>query len=145
MSAEESTEKPRKGGRPTVVLIGEGDLSDETERALEAADARVVRLCTPDEDDVREALEDKRVERVAVVARDDAIVLRFALMVRGVSDDVPLLLTIFDPTMAEQVRDMVAHTEVDLDGGHRRAVARGSRASTSASPRCRWRTASRSA
>ena len=112
MSTEESTEKPRKDRRPKVVLIGEGDLSDETERALEAADARVVRLCTPDEDDVREALEDGRVERVAVVARDDAIVLRFALMVRAASDDVPLLLTIFDPTMAEQVRDMAGHTEV---------------------------------
>ena len=46
-------------------------------------------------------------DSVAVVARSDAIVLRFALMVRAASDDVPLLLTIFDPTMAEQVCEMV--------------------------------------
>ena len=87
---------------------------------------------------------DTRVERVAVVARDDAIVLRFALMVRAASDDVPLLLTIFDPTMAAQVRDMAGHTEVtsmaDIVAPSWRA-----RASTSASPPCRWRAARPSA
>lgn len=93
--------------RPRVVLIGAGDLAEETERALQAAGARVSRLCEPDEDDVREALADATIDSVAVVARTDAIVLRFALMVRAASDDVPLLLTIFDPSMSEQVREMV--------------------------------------
>ena len=46
---------------------------------------------------------------MAVVARSDAIVLRFALMVRAVSDEVPLLLTIFDPTMGAQVRRWLPH------------------------------------
>ena len=45
------------------------------------------------------------VESVAVVGRTDAVVVRRALMVRSVSDEVPLLLTIFDPTMAEQMED----------------------------------------
>jgi hypothetical protein len=97
----------QQDARPRVVLIGDGDLTDETERALTSAHAAVVRLCEPEEDDVRDALEDERVDSVAVVARSDAIVLRFALMVRAVSDEVPLLLTIFDPTMSEQVREMV--------------------------------------
>jgi len=39
-------------------------------------------------------------------------VLRLALMVRGVSEDVPLLLTLFDSTMAEQVAEVVANTQV---------------------------------
>ena len=95
-----------------VVVIGDGDLSDETARALDASDARVIRLREPEEKDVREALEDERVNSVAVVARADAIVLRMALMVRAVSDDVPLLLTIFDPTMAEQVARDVPGTRV---------------------------------
>ena len=112
MSAEESTEEHDEGGQPTVVLIGDGDLSDETARALDAAGAHVVRLCQPDEDEVREALADDGVDAVAVVEREDAIVLRLALMVRAVSDDVPLLLTIFDPTMAEQVRELVPNTDV---------------------------------
>jgi len=122
MSAEEPTDKPEAAGQPTdephaagqpaVVLIGDGDLSNETARALEAANARVVRLCRPDEDEVRDALEGEDIHAVAVVEREDAIVLRLALMVRGVSEDVPLLLTLFDSTMAEQVVEVVANTQV---------------------------------
>ena len=97
MADETPTEDDEpEGDRPAVVLIGDGDLSHETARALEAGGARVIRLCEPDDDDVREALADGHVDSVAVVEREDAIVLRFALMVRAVSADVPLLLTIFD-------------------------------------------------
>ena len=109
---EESDERDAPGEQPTVVLIGDGDLSNETAVALEAGGARVVRLCQPDEDEVREALEGTDVDSVAVVEREDAIVLRFALMVRAVSDDVPLLLTIFDDTMREQVGEVVPHTRM---------------------------------
>ena len=98
--------------RRTVLVIGEGDLSDETAWALEARKAKVVRLRQPEESEVRDALEGERIHAVAVVARTDAIVLRMALMVRGLSDDVPLLLTIFNPTMAEQVGGVVPNTRV---------------------------------
>lgn len=109
---EEPEERDAAGDQPTVVLIGDGDLSNETAGALEAAGARVVRLCQPDEDEVREALEGGGVDSVAVVEREDAIVLRLALMVRAVSDDIPLLLTIFDDTMREQVGEVVPHTRM---------------------------------
>jgi len=112
MSAEEPAEDRAQATRPAVVLIGAGDLAEETERALEAANARIIRLCEPGEDDVREALEGGHIDSVAVVERTDAIVLRFALMVRAVTDDVPLLLTIFDATMAEQVTEGVPNTRV---------------------------------
>jgi len=39
-------------------------------------------------------------------------VLRMALMVRAVSDDVPLLLTIFDPTMAREMAQGLPNTHV---------------------------------
>ncbi|MGH8573629.1 MAG: NAD-binding protein, partial [Gammaproteobacteria bacterium] len=94
-----------------VLVIGDGDLSDETAAALEASKARVSRLREPSEEDVREALEDG-VDSVAVVARTDSIVLRLALMVRAVTEDVPLLLTIFDPTMAEEVTHEWSNTHV---------------------------------
>ena len=113
MTETRSTQDPEPStdDQPVVVLIGDGDLSDETARALDAADARVIRLCQPDEDDVREALTDD-VDHVAVVALSDAIVLRFALMVRSVDKDVPLLLTIFDRAMADQVAAMVPGTRL---------------------------------
>ena len=112
MSAERPRQDGQAGGHPAIVVIGDGDLSDETVRALEASKARVTRLRQPDKGDVRSALEGVAIDYVAVVARADAIVLRMALMVRAVSKDVPLLLTIFDPGIAEQVAREVPHTHV---------------------------------
>ena len=97
----------------TVVVIGDGDLTDETASALEASGARVTCLIDPEEKDVRDALRNEAgPDSVAVVARSDAIVLRWALMVRDVNENVPLLLTIFDPTMADTVARELAHTHV---------------------------------
>lgn len=93
--------KADREGR-TVIVIGDDDLSEEVGRALEASTAEVERLPEPDEDGVRKALNGS-IDSVAVVARDDAFALRMALIVRSVSEDVPMLLTIFDPTMAQQV------------------------------------------
>ncbi len=97
----------RDGAPPRVLLIGSGDLSDETGRALEAAAAEVVRLKKPTEDALRTALEDSRLSKVAIVSRDDPFVLRMALIVRHVSDEVPMLATIFDPTMADQLAKQI--------------------------------------
>ena len=99
-------------GVRTVLLIGEGDLSDEVATALESAGAEVERLERPDEGQVREAIESKSVDSVAVVARDDAVVLRMALIVRSISAESPLVLTIFDETMAEQVAGELPNTHV---------------------------------
>jgi hypothetical protein len=106
-----SADQAEEGDRRTVVVIGDGDLSDETARAVEASGARVSRLREPNEKDVRDALGGS-VDSVAVVGRADAIVLRMALMVRAVSGDVPLLLTIFDSTMAEEVAREWPNTHV---------------------------------
>ena len=113
MSVEEPEQdvEPERG-QPLIVVMGDGDLSNETTRALEASNARVVHLCEPEEDEVRAALEGGDVQSVAVVGRTDAIVLRMALMVRAASEDIPLLLTIFDPTIAKQVAGAVSNTEV---------------------------------
>ena len=112
MSADEPLQEIDEPTEPTaVLLIGDGDLTDETARALEASHARVIRLHEPEEQQVRAALEDEQIAHVAVVALSDAIVLRIALMVRSVSDEVPLLLTVFDPNMVEQVAKMVPRTQ----------------------------------
>lgn len=112
-SEGDSAEVPLgESGDRKVVVIGEGDLTDETARALEAVGARVSRLTQPDEQDVREALSEGGIDSVAVVASDDPIVLRMALMVRAVDDEVPLLLTIFDPTMAEEMAHELHNTHV---------------------------------
>lgn len=100
------------GGRRSVVVIGEGDLSDEVATALDSLDAEVTRLPQPDEDELRGTLEGEGIDAVAVVGREDAVVLRMALIVRSVSEGVPLVLTIFDQTMAEQAAGELPNTRV---------------------------------
>ena len=94
------------------MLIGEGDLAEEVRQALEAADAEVFRLKAPGEREMAHALEVDGIDRVVVVSRDDAAALRTALMVRNLDDEVPMLVTIFDPTMAAEVERSIAHCEV---------------------------------
>jgi len=93
-------------------VIGDDDLSEEVANALETSGATAERLIEPDEDEVREAVEVEGIHSVAVIARTDAFVLRMALLVRSASDEVPLLLTIFDPTMAEQIEDEIPNAKV---------------------------------
>jgi Trk K+ transport system NAD-binding subunit len=90
-----------------VLLIGDGDLADEVEQALEALEVEVVRLCEPSPDEVEEAFERGPVSQVAVVSGEDAFALRMALMVRHVSDDAELLVTVFDPTTAAQLESQI--------------------------------------
>jgi hypothetical protein len=97
---------------PLVLLIGEGDLAEETRQALDATGAEVHRLKAPGEREVRHALDGGGIDKVLIVSREDAVVLRFALMVRYVDADVPMLVTIFDPTMARQVTEGFEHCEV---------------------------------
>ena len=91
-----------RGGRPR-----RGDA-----QALDAAGADVYRMKAPEEREVRHALEGDGIDRVVVVSRDDAVVLRTPLMVRNVDADVPMLVTIFDPTMAGAGRRDLEHCEV---------------------------------
>jgi Trk K+ transport system NAD-binding subunit len=99
-------------GSERVVLIGDGDIANETAEALEGAGAEVIRVEQPADDEVRDALADGAVSSVLVASRDDAFVLRSALMVRYVDDDVPLLVTLFDETMAGHVRREIPHCDV---------------------------------
>ena len=65
-----------------------------------------------DEGSLREALEGGRPDIVCVATRDDAFPLRIALLVRHLDEDVPLLVTIFDPGIAEQIEETVPNCTV---------------------------------
>ena len=99
-----------KGSGRKVLLIGDDDLAEETERALDSAGADATHLTGEEEQEVRDAVEDA--DRVVIVGRSDAIVMRMALLVRAVDDQVPMLLTIFDPTMAEYLSSEIEHAHV---------------------------------
>src|SRR5215218_6430814 len=87
---------------PRILLLGAGDLTDETCAALEASGAEVVRLEDPEAGELRDALV-QPADAVAVVARDDAWPLRAALLVRHIDADVPIVATILDPATGREV------------------------------------------
>jgi Trk K+ transport system NAD-binding subunit len=95
-----------------VLLVGGGDLAEEVCEALDAGGGEVTWLSDADDESVREALESARPDLVCVATRDDAFPLRMALLVRHLDEDVPLLVTIFDPGMAEQVADTIPNCTV---------------------------------
>jgi voltage-gated potassium channel Kch len=85
-----------------ILLLGTGDLTDETGEALAAAGADVRRLEDPDHDELREAIE-AGADAVAVIQRDDAWPLRVALLVRHLDADVPIIATIANADVGRQL------------------------------------------
>ena len=97
--------------RRRVLLVGGGDLAEEVCEALDAAGAEVTWLERADDESLREAVGAKP-DVVCVATRDDAFPLRIALLVRHLDEDVPLLVTIFDPGIAEQISETVPNCRV---------------------------------
>jgi Trk K+ transport system NAD-binding subunit len=97
--------------RRRVLLAGEGDLFDEVCAALEQAGADVRGVKDPDDDAIRDALGED-VDVVCVAARDDALPLRIALLVRHLDEHVPIVATVFDDDRAAQLRDAIPCLEL---------------------------------
>jgi len=89
-----------------VLLLGDGDLSDETNEALAAAGADVRRLEDPRHEELRDAVE-AGADAVAVVSRDDAWPLRVALLVRHLDPDVPIVATISDAAVGRRLEEEI--------------------------------------
>jgi voltage-gated potassium channel Kch len=94
-----------------ILLLGAGDLTEETCEALTAAGAEVQRLEDPDAGDLREAL-DRGADAVAVVSRDDAWPLRAALLVRHLDEQVPIVATIFDPAAGRELEEEIGNCTI---------------------------------
>ena len=94
-----------------VLLLGEGDLAEETAEALRAADAQVERLEDPTHEELRDAL-DKGADAALVVSRDDAWPLRAALLVRHLDSDVPIVVTIFDPDTGRELEELIGNCTI---------------------------------
>ncbi len=92
-----------------ILLLGDGDLTDEVRAALDALGADVVRLITPTQREVVEVFERGPVERAVVVAGDDAFALRAALMVRHADADIELLITYFDAATADELCERIGN------------------------------------
>src|SRR5919112_1573726 len=94
-----------------ILLLGEGDLTDETDEALRAHGADVHRLENPTYEDLCDALEDPA-DAVAIVSRDEAWPLRAALLVRHLDEDVPIVATVFDPATGSQLEREIGNCTI---------------------------------
>jgi voltage-gated potassium channel Kch len=96
---------------PSVLLIGNDELTSVTARALRGAGAIVTNLRDPTDPAIRTALGHK-VDVVVVISRDDHISLRSALVVEGVRPGVPLVVTVFDRDVALKLEGAVRNVRV---------------------------------
>jgi Trk K+ transport system NAD-binding subunit len=96
---------------PSVVLLGEGALPSAAALALERAGARVTAMRRPSDRDIAR-LAEVFVDTVVIVARDDIRALRLALLVEHARPGVTLIVTLFDRTVAAQVRAAVPRCRV---------------------------------
>jgi Trk K+ transport system NAD-binding subunit len=94
-----------------ILLLGDGDLAEETAEALRAADADVIRFAELSHDDLRDAL-DAGADAVMVVSNDDAWPLRVALLVRHLDRDVPIVATIFDPETGRELEALIGNCTI---------------------------------
>jgi hypothetical protein len=94
-----------------ILLLGEGDFTEETAEALRAAEAEVERFEDPSHEELRDAL-DSGADAAMVISRDDAWPLRAALLVRHLDPDVPIVATIFDPATGRELEEQIGNCTV---------------------------------
>ncbi|MDA0179682.1 NAD-binding protein [Solirubrobacter phytolaccae] len=95
-----------------VLLMGGGDLAKEVRVALEAAGATVDWIDEPDDEAVQSAMRSARYDVACAASREDAFPLRMALLVRHLDEELPLVVTIFDPAITRQVERTIPHCTV---------------------------------
>lgn len=93
-----------------VLVLGHGELARAVDAAAERRGTAVRRLQTCTDRALRREL--YRTDTVAVVSREDAEALRLALLVEHIRPGVPLAVTVFDRTVADQVRAVVPNCRV---------------------------------
>jgi len=94
-----------------LVLSDGGALVNATVKKLRADGIEPIVLRDPNDKAIQRALETP-VERVAVVARDDIVALRLALVVEHFRPGIELVVTVFDRTIAGELQRSVPRCRV---------------------------------
>jgi Trk K+ transport system NAD-binding subunit len=94
-----------------ILLLGDGDIAEETAEALRAAGADVTRFADPSHEELRDALS-AGADAAMVVSNDDAWPLRAALLVRHLDRDVPIVATIFNPQTGRELEELIGNCTI---------------------------------
>jgi Trk K+ transport system NAD-binding subunit len=95
----------------SICLVGDGELPRSVHRSLGRAEADVRWLRRPNDRELSAAMRDGA-DAVAIVSRNDVEALRLALVAHHANPEVPLLVTIYDRTVASQMRSAVPGARV---------------------------------
>ena len=113
MTASSEPSQPASDADPgrRVLLIGYDELTEVTDRALQAAGAEVVHLRNPNDRELRKALR-ANFDSVVVLSKDDHVSLRLALIIENACPSVTLVVTVFGQIVASQLRRAVPSARV---------------------------------
>lgn len=107
----EATSAAEPAPGQNILVIGNDEMTQVTERALNTAGARVTYLRDPHDRAIRRALDDD-IDGVVIISNDDHVSLRLALVVENVRPGVPLMVTVFGSIVASQLRRAVRNVRV---------------------------------
>ncbi|XRQ08935.1 potassium channel family protein [Actinomadura welshii] len=102
---------PVSPGRRSLVVIGETNLARRVCASLQEGGHSVQHLTEPRDEELRTAMS-ARPHGVAVLLHDDVAALRYALAIAGISADVPIIVTIFDRTVAHELLRLLPQCDV---------------------------------
>ncbi|MFE7423732.1 potassium channel family protein [Rhodococcus sp. NPDC057529] len=92
------------------VVIGDTGAARQTCATLTGQGHRVHHLDRPDDDTLRTACTGT-VAGIAVLVHDDVMALRYALAAAHIDDTIPIITSVFDRTIADQLTSLLPHCE----------------------------------
>ncbi|MEV2277071.1 NAD(P)-binding protein [Nocardiopsis sp. NPDC049922] len=95
----------------SFVIVGDTNLARGVCASLQKEDHAVQHLVQPGDGELRAAMATPH-DAVAVLLHDDAAALRYALAVAHISSDVPIVVTIFDRTVADELLRLLPRCHV---------------------------------
>ena len=96
---------------PRVVVIGDLEATRLLCTLLTEEGAETIHLLAPDEPSLRTAFAEP-VAGVAVIVRGDVVALRYALLAENLQPAVPMVVTVFDRTIGQQLASVVPNCTV---------------------------------
>ncbi|MEU9343479.1 NAD(P)-binding protein [Streptomyces sp. NPDC048278] len=98
-------------GADHYIVIGETHVASRVCATLRAGHRTVDHLARPGDEDLRTALSG-RPRGVAVLLHDDVAALRYALAIAHLSSATPLVATVFDRTVADELRRLLPQCDI---------------------------------
>lgn len=96
----------------TYVIVGGTTVARRVCASLRAQDIVVRHAAEPDDEQLRDLLTGESIAGIAILLQDDVVALRYALAAGHLHPDVPMVATIFDRTIGDQLARFLPQCDV---------------------------------